>query len=371
MMIHNIRLTNQRYFKFHMQSLGFNKEKLNKMNTSDSVAIPVYTAAREAVAYINTILDNRPISASKTEPLLSFATNGDGSAGKNFVLHTNPFYINRDRIALSSLMPNDISLEFVWYQLRNMKAIYGFDHHYKANSKNLEIVDLEIPVKTNGEFDIEKQRKIVKKWTIYRNFIKNIEVQIKKLEMSFIMPKIKFRFYKTITLGDSAFEFITTKLGIRQSEYRFIDTSDRSDIPMYTAQFMPVAYVKKIYQKLPIMASENDPCISIADDGDGTAGRNIIYHTCPYYQNTSRISFRIKQNDILPEYVYYKLQNIKTLYGFNFQYKAKKENLESVAIEIPCDNDGFYSINDQNRYITRCKKLNDISEKILSLSNII
>lgn len=366
----NVSLTDTNYFKHYTQSLGLNRSQLKDMNVISETAIPVYTASRYAVALVEEISYLRPLYASKTKPMLSFATNGDGSAGKNFIFHTIPFYINRDRIAFKSLV-SDISMKYIWYQLRDMKTLYGFNHNYKANLKNISIVEIELPQKSNSGFDINKQLNIINKWNIYKIFIENISKQVKQFENSFIIPNKNDYIYKTIFLDESVFEYTTTKLGFRKSEYRLLDTKNKSDIPIYTAQLKPVAYIKELPNKQPIMASENNPYISIADDGDGTAGTNIIFHITPFYQNTSRISFRVLCKSILPEYIFYMLQNIKAIYGFNFQYKAKKDNLKLVSVDIPCNENGYYSSDLQNEYIINYKKIKDISNKIISFSNII
>ena len=370
MMAINIALTDTKYFKHYTQSLGLNRNQLSELNVSFNTAIPVYTASRDAVASIEELPNLKPLYATIAEPMLSFATNGDGSAGKNFIYHTTPFYINRDRIAFKNLVPN-ISLKFIWYQLRDMKTLYSFNHHYKANYRNISVVEIEMPQNDAGYFDLDKQNKIINKWNIYKIFIENINNQTQQLKNISIIPNKNKNMFKTIFLGDTEFKFVTTKLGFRKSEYRLLDTRRKSDIPIYTAQRMPVAYIKKLPNKQLIMASEEEPYISIADDGDGTAGTNIIYHTTPFYQNTSRISFRISCKNILAEYVFYSLQNIKTVYGFNYQYKAKKENLELVSVDIPCDENGNYSSSLQIKYITFYKKLKDIHGKIISFSDII
>ena len=69
------------------------------MNAAAADGVPVYRAAANAVAHVSADHD-KLIPASRAEPLISFAANGDGSAGTNFVFHNQPFFVtgrpNRD-----------------------------------------------------------------------------------------------------------------------------------------------------------------------------------------------------------------------------------------------------------------------------------
>lgn len=106
-----------------------------------------------------------PIEASVENPLLSFATNGDGSAGRNFVVHTVPFYLNVDRMVIA---PKDsqLILPYLYAQISDMKKKYGFNHSFKANQHNLENVTLSIPVTESGDFDIEAQKAIAEQFEL-------------------------------------------------------------------------------------------------------------------------------------------------------------------------------------------------------------
>jgi hypothetical protein len=151
-----VSLLDEDLFSLITRGIGYNRISLQKIDTQNADDIPVYTAAKEPVAYIKKIDSKEPISASENSPLLSFATNGDGSAGRNFVIHTQPFYINVDRTAIAINEPR-ISLHYLHYQLSDMKERYGFNHSHKANRHNLASVVVEIPVDEMGCFDLLAQ----------------------------------------------------------------------------------------------------------------------------------------------------------------------------------------------------------------------
>lgn len=153
-----ISLTDGTYFHFLQgEQLGKTKSELVKLPQGD---IPVYTANKEPVLFVSKLTKN-PIDASLEHPVISFANDGDGSAGRNFVFHTSPFYINASRTVLIVTDPK-ILPEYLLSQIFDMKEKYGFNYGFKANKHNLDVVMIEVPVdEQTGEFDISMQKHIV------------------------------------------------------------------------------------------------------------------------------------------------------------------------------------------------------------------
>ena len=137
---------------------GWTKTQLVGLDTKDPKNTPVYSAAKKAIAYAKPNLAGM-IAASDDAPLISFASNGDGSAGTNFVVHTKPFYITNDRTCFK-IVKSTILPKFVFYALHGIKSNYGFGHAYKATKGNLTEVAIDIPVK-GTEFDVDAQKKFI------------------------------------------------------------------------------------------------------------------------------------------------------------------------------------------------------------------
>lgn len=159
----------------------------------------------------------------------------------------------------------------------------------------------------------------------------------------------------TAFLGDDSFEFVTQKTGWTKAYYRTIDTTNPSDIPVYTAALEPVAYVSKQSAK-PIEASEVNPVLSFGANGDGSAGTNFVYHVRPFYVSNDRTCVRVKNKNIHPRFVYYKLQDIKKIYGFDFHYKATPNNVSLISIEIPKNAKGQFNLKAQQVAIEQFTK---------------
>lgn len=154
-----VKLTDKALFSLISSGIGKNRTELQTIDTRNPSNIPVYTAAQAPVAYVEPIKGKIPIEASEEVPLLSFATNGDGSAGRNFVVHTIPFYLNVDRMVVMVENPQ-LHLPYIYAQISDIKKRYGFNHSFKANRHNLDSVTLSIPISEDGAFDVEAQKAI-------------------------------------------------------------------------------------------------------------------------------------------------------------------------------------------------------------------
>ena len=159
-------------FEVITRSIGKNLTILSSLDTHNDADIPVFTAGKEPVAHIKELEGKGPIIPGDN-PILSFATNGDGSAGRNFVLHQTPFYINTDRIAIRPIRP-DILTTYVMMALRNMKEDYGFNHAHKANVTNTRKVVVPIPTDGKGGFDLSAQEHSCEIASCYAELLQNV-----------------------------------------------------------------------------------------------------------------------------------------------------------------------------------------------------
>ncbi|MDR1580722.1 MAG: N-6 DNA methylase [Synergistaceae bacterium] len=182
-----ISLLDESVFRLVTNGIGLNKTQLSVLDTEADDDVPVYTAAKEPVAFVKRFDNKAPIQSSDGHPMLSFATNGDGSAGRNFVIHRRPFYINVDRIAVDIVLP-DVLLSYLQYQLSDMKEKHGFNHSRKANRHNLANVSINVPIDVNGSFDLAAQRIIAEQFTLLNDMRRELEQ--KRFEISKIAIKM-------------------------------------------------------------------------------------------------------------------------------------------------------------------------------------
>lgn len=155
----DISILDERYFKIISSSLGMTRKEYSLIDTKNPEDIPVYTAARKPVAYFKKSF-GKSIFASIDEQHVSFASDGDGTAGTNLFLHKKPYYINTSRKSIKILDKN-IDAEYIYYFLQDMKRQYELNFRFKANQSYLNDIVISIPVNDNDEFDLILQRKYV------------------------------------------------------------------------------------------------------------------------------------------------------------------------------------------------------------------
>lgn len=176
----------------------------------------------------------------------------------------------------------------------------------------------------------------------FNAYLESLSLSIKEYQAQLGQIMLDVVNYREICLTDPIyFKTISGGLGMKKNEYSPLDTKNVENVPVYTATLNPVAYFQKdSVKKKPYEASLEKPNVSFASDGDGTAGTNIVYHTSPYYLNTSRIAFEAVSENINLRYVYYAIQDIKKKYGFDYKHKATLNNINEIMISIPLDSSG-------------------------------
>lgn len=182
--------------------------------------------------------------------------------------------------------------------------------------------------------------------------------------------------YIEVSLGDeSKFRFHTSTLGLRQKEYKELGSDDCDKIPVYTAASKPVIFFSgdlENYSEKILNASNEKKFVSVATDGDGTAGTNIMLHSKPFYINTSRLAIEILDEKILPEFLFYSMRNIKKKFGFGYTIKCNKDNfVKYFTLRIPVDETGEYSVEAQENIIKEMKQKEKILGKILENNDVI
>lgn len=249
---------------------------------------------------------------------------------------------------------------------------------YKSDSKKIKTIDFIEFVKgknwlienywTNEEkieLGIKEEDENFEKEDLFTNidiFIEKLKDIKEILEKELEGNNELFRSKEISILDEKYFKIISTSLGLTRKEYSIIDTKNPEDIAVYTAARKPVAYFKKSFGK-SIDASIEEPHVSFASDGDGTAGTNLFLHKEPYYINTSRKSIKILDKNISAEYIYYFLQDMKRQYELDFRFKANNNYLNYIKIAVPVNENDEFDLALQEKYVNYYKKIEKIKKE--------
>lgn len=285
---------------------------------------------------------------------------------------------NRVNTSLHDLNTLEIEYKKFYFDKDNYKAdkpqIFLKDiNYYKEN--NLWMSDMLISKEIRKELNLEVED-VVTSYEDLETELEDISSTITQMleELKALDKKAEvFEHYNfvDISLNEKDFEFSSKNLGLKQKEY--IPMRREKGIPVYTAAAKPVAFFdavesKKRFPKALFDATEKEMFISVATDGDGTAGTNIILHKTPFYLNTSRLAFKVLNKNIKTEYVYYAIKDIKKRFGFGYTIKSNRDNLISyIEIQIPINEAGEYSKENQTQIINNMRERETI---LLSLNEL-
>lgn len=176
-----VKLTDTKYFNIISGGLGLKKDKYAVIDTTNPNDIPVFTATLKPVAYFkDKTIKRKPNDASLANPHISFASDGDGTAGTNIVFHDKPYYINTSRLAFS-IIDKNIHPEYIYYAIQDIKKKYGFDYKHKATLVNIDKIAIKIPVNNKGVFDLEKQIEIASKSRMIKELKEELREQFERI----------------------------------------------------------------------------------------------------------------------------------------------------------------------------------------------
>lgn len=146
------------------------------VNTHKGV-YPVYSANTKnngLLGYIN--------SSDYDIECIQITTNGV-YAGTVFYRKKHKFSINGDA---KLLIRNSeyLDYEYFVYELSRVFAEVGFNWQNKISDKKLDELSLSIPVKENGDFDLNKQKKIAEKYNGIETIKNQIQVDYQEISMA-------------------------------------------------------------------------------------------------------------------------------------------------------------------------------------------
>lgn len=113
-------------------------------NIDDTGGLPVYDASSNILTYIHE--DKYPQLVFEVEdnenPDISFASEGNSSAGTNFIIHENKYFVNNHRTVLK--FSQKYYSKYVYYRILNMKKEFGFKRGYIPSQTELKGLEITI-----------------------------------------------------------------------------------------------------------------------------------------------------------------------------------------------------------------------------------
>lgn len=84
------------------------------------------------------------------------------------VMEKGKEFITTDHCGAMKIKDDKIIPQYLLYFLYNVRDKYGFDRALRASLKNMKGIEIQIPVKDNDDFDLEKQNSIANGYELIR-----------------------------------------------------------------------------------------------------------------------------------------------------------------------------------------------------------
>jgi type I restriction-modification system DNA methylase subunit len=143
-------------------------------------SIPVYASSKNERSVLGHIVDNLE-NVHYYSNCLSW--NRNGSVGYVFI-RKGKFATNEDHRAM--LVRNEynkqISKLYLKYEIEKQLLISGFSFLNKCGVDKIKKINIEIPIKPNGKFDLKAQKEIANKYEKIEEIKTIIDVELKKIE---------------------------------------------------------------------------------------------------------------------------------------------------------------------------------------------
>jgi len=97
----------------------------------------------------------------------------DGDFGFNHIKKGNPF-TTTDHCGTIRIKTDEILPEYLMCQLDLVKHKYGFDRSLRASLKNMKSIHIQLPVKMDGAFDLERQMHLIDRFSLINELNKKI-----------------------------------------------------------------------------------------------------------------------------------------------------------------------------------------------------
>jgi type I restriction-modification system DNA methylase subunit len=328
--------------------------------------IPVYSASNDE-NYVNYgyVKDNLP-HIKYFENCMTW--NIDGSIGKVFI-RNGRFSLSEKVIPLIIFQKYEKTLSklFLKYIVENEAYKQQFCFTNKAGKSKLRELVIKIPVKENGEFDIEEQERIVEKYNIVNDLkakIKECKDNIKNLNVAI---NSDFENSKTVVISD----IFTTKKGL--SKYtKGYGNNNRGEYPVYSASNnAPLTYINSYdYDGKYLTWATN-----------GFAGYIKVIDE-KFSANGDRGVLIPKSDDIDILFIKFILEpQLRKLAkgrkgdgGKDEFTKVYPSMVENVKVTLPVLKDGSYDLHTQHEISKKYQKIEDIKisiqEELLKIEDI-
>jgi len=344
-------------------------KKLRGVSLSDSNLFELFIGKRLLKKDLIKIDGTIPVYSANVFAPISFHTHSnindfhndcviwgiDGDFEFNFIPKGEPFSTT-DHCGTIRIKNDKILPQYLISQLYSVRHKYGFDRGLRASLKNMQKIEIAIPINENGEWDIVEQDSVVKKFSLIEDLKASVSERIKDLNLM----RVKFAsddLVKMIPIT-TLFSIIKGK-GIYTKRYGH---QNPGEFPVFSASnHAPLTNINSY--------DYDGEFLSWATNG--FAGFIKIL-SGKFSINADRALLEPLRDDINILYVKFILEPIlrnlaKGRKGDNGQDEFTKvypTMVESLEIPVPIDSGGNFSVEKQAQFASKCQMIEDLKASI-------
>ena len=249
--------------------------------------------------------------------------NIDSSRWDTRVIEEQYKFIPTDHCGYMKILNANIYPEYIAYKLHA-----GFKHEYRASLANIKDIVIPIPVDNYGNFDINAQIIVAKKYQRCIDIRDKLLHTVEDLSEKRINISSKSQFIRVV-IGD----FMTFKKGNSKYTEKYCK-AHQGEYPVYSAG----TKAKTTIGFINTYDYDNKECVKITTNGHYAGTVEYIEKSKFSLNGDAGILFLTNPVDINKvdyRYIEYALQRAREQYGFNWNNKPLEDEITTIEIMIP------------------------------------
>ncbi len=294
----------------------------------------------------------------------------DGDFEFNFIKKNTPF-MTTDHCGVIRILTDNILPEYLMLQLSKVKHKYGFDRGLRSSLKNMKDVVVQIPIDSNGDFDLDFQKNILDKYQIIKEVKQKVEEYKKQIKDLMVEIKINDQKTKLIKIDDL---FNIKQGNAFYTKKRVIGNGWKGNIPVYSSNTKNEGLLMKMdLDKINKNDLYYQYCLTWSVDG--YAGKLFVRNSENLLQEKKEEYFFTinnhcgilipRKDDLCLEYIKFIIQPLFFDKAKGYGNKKLGTNqIENIKVQIPIDNQENFDLQAQKEIAEKYKKIESIKKAI-------
>ena len=280
----------------------------------------------------------------------------DGNFELN-IMRKGTIFASTDHCGVIKILDDTIVPDYLLYALRLKSSSLGFDRTFRPSLKNMRDVKIELPINEVGDFDIEAQNQIVRKYKAFNSIQEQVKLLKGVIENMNVGFDIGDELNEEVPIGK-----IFTLPSINGLTKHFIE-EHWGEVPVYGGKHeeIPIGYVKDDLKNVKYF--EN----CLAWNREGVYVGHVYWHKSKFTTNDHHRPMKLNpeyEGQIDLGYMRYAIQDVLLKQGFRWSKTAGKEKVGKISVKVPTVPSGEFDFLKQKEIATKYEKIDQIKERM-------